>query len=101
MSARKSLEELIKSFEPSKYLPCMALRVSIEGDAVELETDTSVDTYSEWIPGEGSDIVLIRCLETNKVVGVRLPLRRVNLAVFTEGPVKINDGFSKAESEGE
>jgi len=42
---------------------------------IELLTDVSASTYSEWIPGEGADIGLIREQETNKVVGVRLPTK--------------------------
>lgn len=79
----------------ANYEPCMSLEVSEEGKAVELHLDTAIGTYSEWIEGEGGDIALIRSQHTRRVVGVRLPLYRNNLAVFHDGPIRINTGFRK------
>jgi len=73
--------------------------VSEAGDAVELYLDTSIATYSEWIKGEGADIGLMRSRETDRVVGVRLPLLRRNLCVHHDGPIRINAGFRKGEKE--
>lgn len=83
--------------EAEKYESCMAVSVSDEGQAVELWLDTSLDTYSEWIKGEGADIGLMRCQKTNRVVGVRLPLLRRNLCVHHDGPIRINAGFRKGD----
>lgn len=81
--------------ESEKYETCMALTVSELGGAVELWLDTSLDTYDEWIKGEGADIALIRCQETKRVVGVRLPLLCDRLCVHHKGPLRINSGFRK------
>ena len=80
-----------------EYRPSMALSVCDDGKAVELWLDTSLSTYSDWIKGEGADIGLMRCQETHRVVGVRLPLLRRNLCVQHEGPIRINTGFRKGE----
>lgn len=85
--------------ECGEYETCMCLEVNTDGSAVELCLDTGIATYSEWIPGEGADIALIRCMETNRVVGCRLPLLKQNLAVFHNGPLRVNDGFSKGSSD--
>ena len=89
------MEILVK--EAEKYDTCMALTVNEDGKSVTLCLDTGIDTYSECIKGEGADIGLMRCMETNRVVGVRLPLRKRNLSVFHDGPIKINEGFLKEE----
>lgn len=91
------LKEAIE--ESKKYETCMALTVHEEGDAVELILDTGVSTYGQWIKGEGADICLYRCQETDRVIGCRLPLMKRNLSVFHEGPLKINEGFRKEESD--
>lgn len=78
------------------YEPCMSLYVDQDSRSVELILDTSVSTYGEWINGEGANICLLRCRETNRVVGVRLPLLHEKLAVFHRGPLRVNDGFKKA-----
>lgn len=83
--------------ESKQYDSCMSVAVSEEGVSVELLLDTSIDTYSEWIEGEGADIGLIRCQETKRVVGVTLPLLRRNLCVHHDGPIRINAGFRKGE----
>lgn len=75
----------------------MALSVSEEGRIVELLLDTSVSTYSQHIPGEGGDIALIRDQETDRVVGVHLPLRNRKLCVHHDGPIRINSGFLKSD----
>ena len=68
-----------------------------ENNRVELILDTSLSQYCEWIKGEGADISLIRDRETNKVIGVNLPLYNTNFSIFhTEGiKVKLNEGFEK------
>lgn len=75
------------------YEPCMSLCVDQDSRSVELILDTSVSTYGEWIDGEGANICLLRCQDTKRVVGVRLPLMRENLAVFHRGSLRVNDGF--------
>ncbi len=85
--------------ESEKYETCMALTVNEAGDSVELCLDTSLSTYSEWIQGEGADICLLRCMETGKVVGCHLPLMDKKLCVHHEGPIRINAGFRKDDSE--
>lgn len=87
--------------ESGKYEPCMSLSVHEDGNAVELNLDTSVASYSEGIKGEGSDIGLFRSLDTRKVVGVRLPLYRKNLVVSHTGDIRINCGFRKEDAEDE
>ena len=80
-----------------KYETCMALFVNEDGSSVELILDTGVSTYSEWIPGEGGDICLLRCQETKAVMGVHLPLYKQNLVVSHQGPIRINTGFRKGK----
>jgi hypothetical protein len=62
--------------------PMMTLEVDEESSLVELILDTKRSTYGEWIKGEGGDICLYRDMETNKVVGCRLPLYQKKLMVF-------------------
>ena len=88
-------EKLLK--EAAKYEPCMSLQVEENTSSVTLYLDTKGMTYSEWIPGEGGDICLIRSEETNKVVGCRLPLMNNKLCVHHEGPIRINAGFRKGD----
>lgn len=88
------------SQECEKYETCMSLYVCREGRAVELCLDTGIGpTHHEWIEGEGADISLIRCTETNRVVGVRLPLMVNRLCVQHDGPIRINAGFLKSDSQ--
>ncbi len=89
------LKEMVAASE--KYETCMSLHVSEDGKAVELYLDTSINTYTEWIKGEGADIGLMRCQETHRVVGCRLPLKKNNLSVWHDGPLRINEGFLKEE----
>ena len=98
---KNTFEDMIKDLveESKKYKTCMSLKISEKGQYVSLCLDTGANTYSEWIKGEGADIHLIRCMETNKIMGCRLPLIKSNLAVFYDGPVKINEGFLKEENE--
>jgi len=96
----EGLDELAKFLsenaeECKKYETCMSLDVSENGGAVELNLDTAIANYLDWIPGEGGDIGLLRCCDTNKVVGVRLPLLKQNLVVHHTGPLRINEGFLK------
>lgn len=100
--SRESLGEMLKEAmaEAARYENCMSLSVDSEhGHAVELHLDTSRSTYGEWIPGEGGDICLIRDRETDKVVGVRLPLMNNRLVVSHDDgvQVRINEGFLKEE----
>lgn len=90
-----TLAEFLKAaaVEMEKYDTCMSLTVSQDGLSVELCLDTSVHTYGEWIEGEGGDICLLRCMDTNKVMGCHLPLMDRKLSVFHDGPLKINEGF--------
>ena len=90
----KYLEEQSK-----KYRPCASLWIDKESDRLELILDTSKSTYSEHIKGEGADISLYRDEETNKVIGVSLPLYQTDFSIFhTDGiRVKINEGFLKDE----
>lgn len=69
--------------------PSMSLCVNKSDMSVELFTDTSIATYSTWIPGEGGDIALKRCLKTGRCVGVCLPLLRENITVLSEGEVTV------------
>jgi hypothetical protein len=95
----KEIEKLLA--EAGKYRPCASLYIDEEAHRVSLYLDTSKNTYSEWIKGEGSDISLIRDNETNKVVGVNLPLYLTNFSIgFTDGiQVKLNEGFLKNEKD--
>ena len=98
MTEQESADTLEQAIaEAGKYHTCMALTVHEVGDAVELLLDTAIVTYSEWIKGEGADICLYRCRETNKVVGVRLPLMNRRLVVHHDGPLRINEGFLEHE----
>ena len=91
----KELEE-----ESKKFKPCATLFIDEDSTNVELMVDNSKSTYSEWIKGEGADICLIREDETNKVVGVRLPLYDTNFSIcFTDGiNVKLNEAFLKDDN---
>lgn len=94
MSLKDDLEKLFPA--ATAYEPCMSLTVEPDGKLVELMLDGSISTYGEWITGEGADICLLRCRETKRVVGVRLPLLNEKLAVFHRGPLAVNDGFKRA-----
>lgn len=50
---------------------------------VEIHLDPGANTFFESIPGEGGDIGLYRCMETKKVLGVRLPLIHKNVSLDT------------------
>ena len=90
----KDLSEILKDLiDQSKYQSCMCLSVDEDAKSVELIMDTSIDTRAEWIPGEGGDVCLYRSQEDEHVVGVRLPLKRTNLAVHHAGPLRVNAGF--------
>lgn len=93
----ETLADILKqaAAEAGKYDSCMSLSVSEEGRAVTLNLDSSVDSVSEWIPGEGADIALMRCRDSGRVVGVRLPLMCDRLSVWHEGPLRVNAGFRK------
>lgn len=87
-----------KLVEDSKsYEPCASLWIDKDAYRVELLLDTNASTYNEWLKGEGADISLVRCRETNKIVGVNLPLYKTNFSIFhTNGiQVKVNEGYKK------
>ena len=92
------VKEVLADME--NYEHCMSLCVSEDGLFVELRLDSSQSTYGEWIEGEGGDIGLLRDIETKKVCGVHLPLLNSKLAVFHDGPLKINEGFRKRGDDG-
>lgn len=83
--------------EADQYRPCMMLTVDRDGLAVELMLDTAANTYVEPIPGVGADCGLRIDMDTQRVVGIRLPLIRNNLCVNHRGPIRINDGFRKGD----
>lgn len=80
----ESLKESAKAI--GDVPPCTSLWVDFDGDCVELLMDTKANTFSEWIPGEGGDIGLIRDIVTARVVGIRLPLIHKPLKIgFSDG----------------
>jgi len=83
--------------EAGQYEPCMMRDVDEDGGRVELRTDTRASVYFEHINGEQGNIGLLRCRRTNRLVGIWLPLRRHNLCVFHEGPIRINAGFRRSD----
>lgn len=95
----RDLAEFLKELaaDAENYEPCMSLHVCEHGQSVELMLGLHDEYYGEWINGEGADICLYRSELTGKVVGVHLPLYNRKLAVFHDGPVKINEGFRKGE----
>lgn len=57
-------------------IPTTSVLVDEESSAIEVMLDPTVPNYSEWIPGEGGDMCLLRDQSApNRVVGVRLPLK--------------------------
>ena len=90
---------LVRLSEISKHAePCVAIRVDREGRGLEVILDTSIPFNGEWIPGECGDVCLYRSRSDNKLVGAFFPLLNDKLSVWTDGPVKINEGFFKADS---
>jgi hypothetical protein len=85
--------------ESKKYKASACIWIDKENSRIELLLDHTALTYSEWIPGEGADICLVRCHKSNKVIGVNLPLYQTDFSVFhSDGiRVKINEGFLKDE----
>lgn len=69
------------AWEPHQNEPCegvlpkpiASVYVSKEGNSLDIHLDTSLETVSEWINGEGGDIDLKRDRETRKVAGAHLP----------------------------
>ena len=86
--------------EARKYQPCASLCIDNDTHRVSLYLDTSKNTYGEWIKGEGSDISLIRDRDTDKVVGVHLPLYLTNFSInHSDGiEIKLNRGFLKDDT---
>jgi hypothetical protein len=64
-----------------RFGPITGIYVSNEGKAIDISLDTSQDTYSEWIEGEGGDISLTRRMDTNKVAGAHLPCYAKTLVI--------------------
>jgi len=96
MGEKLTVDAINELIERSKeYDKCMMVSVCEEGQSVELVLDTSISHYTEWIKGEGADIHLLISFDTDKVIGVRLPLMDKKLAVFYDGPIKINEGYKK------
>jgi len=87
--------------ESKKYKASACLWIDKENSRIELLLDHTAATYSEWIPGEGADISLLRCHKSNKVIGVNLPLYQTDFSVFhTDGiRVRINEGYLTNEEE--
>lgn len=75
----KVLREAVEAAE--KVPPATTLYMNHDGKAVELYVDNQASDYSDWIVGEGSDIGLMREMDTNRVVGCRLPLYHEKLIV--------------------
>jgi hypothetical protein len=97
---KKLDDDFIKSIEEevAKFDSCAAIWIDKDSNRLEIILDTSVSSYSDWIKGEGSDIGLLRNTETNKVIGVTLPLYKTNFSIcHTDGiEIKINEGFKKS-----
>lgn len=88
--------ECLKACE--NYEPAMSLRVCKDGQFVELNLGCDRgNTYSQWLPGTRGDCGVIRDMETDEIVGVTLPLINEKLAIFHDGPLRINEGFRKPE----
>jgi len=84
--------------ECEKYDACTEVSVSRRGASVTLNTDTSRATYSESIPGiVGGDCGLIRDMETDEVIGIKLELKTDKLAISHDGPLRVNSGFRKSD----
>lgn len=91
---QSAIAELIAAAQD--YEPCIS--VMTDDRAIEVIIDTSINYYGEHIVGEGFNMCLYREQETNKVVGCRIPLRdNTKLAIFHDGPIKVNDGFLKSD----
>lgn len=72
--------------------PIATIYICRESSAISIDLDTMLADYSEHIPGEGADIALARSIETNKLVGARLPLYAKTLVIAGEdiGPITID-----------
>lgn len=81
--------------DADQYETCMSLSVSEHGKSVDLRLGVDEPDYGVWIPGEGGDICLYRSNVTGKVIGAHLPFYNPKLAVFHDGPLRINEGFRK------
>ena len=93
--AIRDCEERVREALKKGWLPATYLVVDREAKCVELFLDPNTGDYSEWIKGEGADIGLIRSFDSDRVVGVRLPLIHERVVVSTNNgvPVKINEPF--------
>lgn len=96
-----TLEEALKRLakESGNKPPCTVIGIHRTGRAVEVMLDNKADYYSEHIPGEGADIGLYRDRETNKVVGVRLPLTIGRVVFWDEGGSELIVPEPKSKSE--
>lgn len=64
--------------------PIASVFICRDSNSIEVYLDNTKSSYSEWIKGEGADIGLLRDQETNRVVGVRLPLYAKTM-IFGDG----------------
>jgi hypothetical protein len=106
---RKLIEDIIE--KSKKYQTCMSLDVNEEGGYVTLNLDSKYGTYLDPLEdegakqglsnsqSEGADIGLLRDMNTDKVVGIRLPLLNKRLSIWHKGELKVNAGFLKEEKE--
>ena len=90
--------EFLKAAVAEGRPPCTSLYICHEGQAVELHIDRTCD-YGDWIKGEGADICLYRELDTNHVVGVRLPLRHERLVVTHSRHTVVFPDYPRAAAE--
>jgi hypothetical protein len=67
------LSNLTKLFGKPKFQQYVF--VDVENEAVEMVLEDT-EYYAEWIEGEGADIALFKAYDDNRVIGVRLPLRK-------------------------
>ena len=86
---------LLAAEKAKDSVPCMFVRVDEFG--VDIILDTSITFNGEWIPGEGGDICLYRDRTNNNVVGAYLPLLQNRITVWTDMPLKINEGWSNED----
>jgi hypothetical protein len=91
-AAHQSLADLLNDFAGHAIVavslmpkPIATVHVSRTGQSIKIVLDTSKSTYTEWIPGEGADIGLLRDQETKRLVGAYLPLYAKTLMFGGDG----------------
>jgi hypothetical protein len=93
---QEAAEQLIA--ESKRYESAMSLFVSEEGQFVRLLLDTSRHCYNDSGYGiVGGDCGLLRDMETNEVIGIKLRVINNKLMVGHDGPLRVNQGFLKEE----